>query len=469
MSHVRPILLLEINEVPWRVIDWARQEGAYPNIDRFFCRAQTYTTQSVDRGELSPWITWPSFHRGVNNEEHHIANLGQDVSTFRGTPIWDEYRARGLDVGVFGSMQSWPPKDPGEGGFFVPDTFAHDERCIPARVEPLQRLNLSLVRKNGFAYRDTGLLSGELFSAIPAVLNSHITPRTVARIAQQLISERLDPSRCARRAIFQTVLFWDVFKGLFDPARPPAFTTFFTNHVAGVMHRYWDHVFPEDFGKASHGPHLDTMRFALQVTDELLGEALGFIEQNPRLVVVMATSMGQSAVFREHEGITFSVTDLAALLRTYGLGARDYTPLLAMVPQVSADVHDAATRRSLRERLEAATTLSGARMFLVDEVGKSLTISVCTPRRVDHEKGGFYREGHGTAFVPWGEAGITCHELPPGTAYHIPEGIMAVVGEGIHASAARTPMLATQAKAHLMRLGGLEAPARAQPQVEARA
>src|SRR5690349_12704812 len=114
---VRPVLLLEINEVPWRMIDRAMANARFGTIRRFFNASKTYTTISRDKGELSPWITWPSLHRGMSNTEHGIQNLGQDVATFRGTPIWDEYRARGLDIGVCGSLQSWPPRDPGPGGF----------------------------------------------------------------------------------------------------------------------------------------------------------------------------------------------------------------------------------------------------------------------------------------------------------------------------------------------------------------
>ena len=149
MATAHPLLLLEINEIPWRLLDRYRSTAGYGNIGRFFDRAETFTTLTQDTGTLQPWVTWPSFHRGIPNQEHGIRNLGQDPSTFRGVPIWDEYRRRGFSVGVCGSMQSWPPKDPGPGGFWVPDTFAQDERCIPATVEPLQRYNLNLVRMNG--------------------------------------------------------------------------------------------------------------------------------------------------------------------------------------------------------------------------------------------------------------------------------------------------------------------------------
>src|SRR5688500_16209122 len=126
-----PLLLLEINEIPWRLIDRHLSDPALSHLGRFFSRAAQYTSVAVDTGELSPWVTWPTLHRGMSNQQHGIKNLGQDPSTFRGKPIWEEIREQGGTIGICGSMQSWPPIDPGPGGFYMPDTFAHDSRCIP--------------------------------------------------------------------------------------------------------------------------------------------------------------------------------------------------------------------------------------------------------------------------------------------------------------------------------------------------
>jgi hypothetical protein len=459
-EHVRPLLLLEMNEIPWRLLDRALGDPRWPHLAAFFAAAQTYTTVSRDVGELSPWVTWPSFHRGIPNTEHGIATLGQDVSTFRGVPIWQEYRRRGLSVGVCGSMQSWPPVDPGPGGFYIPDTFAHDERCLPSYLEPLQRYNLSMVRKNGLVVRDAGPSADELWRLVPALARARLRPRTLALAAAQLVSERVDRARTARRPVFQTLLFWDVFRSLYRAEEPPALATFFTNHVAGVMHRYWDHVFPEDFPERSlpSRPHLATMDFALSVCDDLVADALGFARARPDLVIAFATSMGQAAVRRNHEGVAASVTDLGRLLGTFGVEAGAFKPLLAMVPQVAADVPDAGRRAALARALERATTASGQRLFLVQEAGQSVSITIRTPRRPDLDAGGFFTadESGQQAFVRWAEAGVSLNEFAGGTGYHVPEGVLAIVGRGLAPRDDRAPIAATEAKGLLMRLAGLE-------------
>ena len=105
---MNPILLLEINEVPWRLIDRYIDDPRFPNLKIFFARSAQFTSVAVDSGELSPWVTWPSLHRGMSNEQHGVLDLGQDPATFRGTPIWKDMRDAGHSIGICGSMQAGP-------------------------------------------------------------------------------------------------------------------------------------------------------------------------------------------------------------------------------------------------------------------------------------------------------------------------------------------------------------------------
>jgi hypothetical protein len=244
---MRPVLLLEINEVPLRVWKHFAEDHRFPHVARLLRESAMVETKLSDPGELSPWCTWPTFHRGISKDEHGIHNLGQDPATFRGTPIWEEFRKRGMPIGIFGSLQSWPPADPGAGGFYLPDTFATDERCIPAYLEPLQAFNLAQVRANGRMMSKTAVARPPGPALLAAMIKAGVRPSTLVRIGGQLVAERFDKKYRERRVTFQALLFWDVFRNLFDPDRPPAFTTFFTNHIASVMHRYWSHIFPGDF------------------------------------------------------------------------------------------------------------------------------------------------------------------------------------------------------------------------------
>lgn len=456
-ARFRPVLVLEINEVPWRLVDRAVGSGRYGALREFFGRAETRTTVSEDVGELSPWVTWPSFHRGMSNVDHGIRNLGQDVATFRGTPIWSEYRARGYDIGVCGSLQSWPPVDPGPGGFYIPDTFAHDEACVPRFVEPIQRFNLRQVRRNGRVLDRRTPFSLDDLRLGPALFRARPSMRFVAEVAKQLVGERLDATKCARRPVFQALLYWEVFKRLYRPKTPPAFATFFTNHVAGTMHRYWKDYFPEDFGETSgsRGPHHATMEYALQSADRIVADALAFQRKRPDLLVVFASSMGQAAVHRDHHGREVAVKDTLRLLRAFDVAQEGVAVLLAMVPQVAVEIADEGARRRTRAALEGCRATTGEALFRVDETGRTLSITLFTPSRSAVDAGGFFADGELRRFLTWADAGIEVLATEAGTAYHVPEGVLAVVGEGVAANASRAPLPAPAAKRYLMELGGL--------------
>lgn len=106
-----PILLLAINEVHWRLFERYLSRPGFAHLNRFFGQSSHFRALAVERGEPSPWATWPTLYRGMNNERHGVRNLGQDPATFRGKPIWQEVRERGGSIGICGSMQSRPGGD----------------------------------------------------------------------------------------------------------------------------------------------------------------------------------------------------------------------------------------------------------------------------------------------------------------------------------------------------------------------
>jgi len=460
---VQPVLLLEVNEIPWRFADRYMADPRFPHLRAFFQAAQTFTTVTAPGDVLQPWSTWPSFHRGLPQSEHGVCNLGQDPATYRGTPIWEEFRARGLSVGVCGSLQSWPARDPGPGGFWVPDTFAQDARCVPSWVEPLQRFNLGPVQENGRVVNAGVGPRDALLGLALALPRLGIRARTLVAVAGQLLAERRDPKRVSRRTTFQSILFWDVFRKLFDPLRPPAFTTFFTNHVASAMHRFWSSVFPEDFEELGAGgptPHRETVDFAVALVDEILAEAMAWTRRNPALRVAFATSMGQHAVrYPELEGYEAAVRDLGRLLEAAGVRRDQWAPALAMVPQVALRCDDADLRRRITRVLSEARTPS-KKLFSAEEIGQSVSITIHVPKLEDIRAGTLTLGRVDAPDAPgrsvrFEDAGIQMLEIEVGSGHHQPEGILAVVGQGVAPDPARKTMKATDAKAFLMELAHL--------------
>jgi hypothetical protein len=244
----KKLIVYELNEVPRRVLDLHVRAHPAGALSRIQARGVDADTHASDSGILSPWITWPTVHRGVSNERHCISDFGQDLSEVdrEYPPIWRILASHGVRVGVFGSLHSYPlPGDLRGYDFYVPDTFAAGHETMPEELSAFQEFNLAMV--------DTSARNVDSSVAVkPAVRLLRrapwigIKPATLVRLAAQLANERIEPMRRVRRRTTQVQLAFDLFlKQLCD--KKPDYATFFTNHVASSMHRYWPAVFPDDY------------------------------------------------------------------------------------------------------------------------------------------------------------------------------------------------------------------------------
>ena len=91
-------------------------------------------------------------HSGISNVDHTISDLGQDLRHINVElpSIWELIAKEEFNVGVFGSLQSYPILaclDNYE--FYVPDTFANGNECHPSLLSDFQTFNLSMVKANG--------------------------------------------------------------------------------------------------------------------------------------------------------------------------------------------------------------------------------------------------------------------------------------------------------------------------------
>jgi len=327
LAGTRRFILFELNEVPLRVVchfAGRRPDSAFAKVLE---KGRHWTTVTPDQGHLSPWITWPTLHRGVSSADHEIAALGQDVSSTdrKYPPVWSILAEAGRRVGMFGSLHSYPPPpdlDPYD--FYVPDTFAAGPEAKPDELAAFQQFNLHMVDRSG---RN---VSGELpvkqaLSFLLRSLPAGIRPATMAKIARQVASERIWRHRTARRRTIQSLLAFDLFLAQLQAKKPDA-AFFFTNHVASSMHRYWPATFTGDYSATKWSEEW-VKRFAGEVdyvmgeADQMLGELLAFAERNPDTIVLVASSMGQAAVDEPARQIRTEVLlrDMDKFLRAIGV------------------------------------------------------------------------------------------------------------------------------------------------------
>jgi len=58
-----PVILYELNEVPWQVFDWYCALRPRSHIASQFRESACFTTRTPMDEELHPWSTWPTLHR----------------------------------------------------------------------------------------------------------------------------------------------------------------------------------------------------------------------------------------------------------------------------------------------------------------------------------------------------------------------------------------------------------------------
>ena len=84
------ILLYELNEVPKKLIDLYVKIKPKSSFAKILKKGIVLNTKSNDDGELHPWSTWPTVHRGVTNKLHNIRYINQDLSIAnKYKPIWE--------------------------------------------------------------------------------------------------------------------------------------------------------------------------------------------------------------------------------------------------------------------------------------------------------------------------------------------------------------------------------------------
>lgn len=415
------VICYELNEVPWRVVDMYVGSRPHSHLATVLANgAAQITTETTDSGELHPWSTWPTMHRGVNNDVHNIRYINQDLSGARDTPpLWELLARAGCSVGIAGCLQSYPPLRHEAMQFHIPDTFASGSETAPAKYRHFQSLNLKLTGENRAVAGRLGLAD---FTKGLALVKVGLTAPSATKLALHLCKEVVNPLNKTRRATMQAYVAFDVFMDALKRARP-SYGAFFSNHVAGVMHRYWKYSFPDDFGYSvregsSDEFHAQSIVAAMDIFDDQFGRLRRFAAEGDYDLVI-ASSMGQEAVERGEyvaELLLDSVENLASCIGFAGRVKMN----LAMQPDVAlefenqpgvaefvallADLTDSDGKVVLRQRytpqgrtlnLSLARSKAAARSGVLLFRGKEFNLADVGMRLIARDPGTGYHQPHG--------------------------------------------------------------------------
>ncbi len=435
----RRVLLYELNEVPWHVVDFYVSQRPASSLARVLQGGLSITTVCEDPEPLQPWRTWPTFHESLYTAGHGSYDLGQDPETFLGDPIWNVADRAGKVVGIFGPMQSWPARPFRNGGFYIPDTFARSPETYPASLERFQSFNLAMTKENTF--NPEGNISvGKLAQVGVDLLRLGLGARSGATILRHLIAELRDDRHRAGRSIMQVVPSFDLFWQL-QARHEPDLSIFFSNHVAGMMHRYWGDGIPGYTSSKAFKPDPVYARFVLQamdIFDRQLRGMLLWMQHRPDVLIIIASSMGQFAIDKEDIDETFVLDDPARLSAALGIDAEVGS---AMYPRTTLQFRSSDSARDAIARLGSVRTQQGALFNDIRVVGKTISFAI-DQSGWGRPRTKLIRYLPGNSIVLEGtidELGVSIRRRMGGgnTAYHVPEGIFIATGEGVREDARR--------------------------------
>jgi len=423
----KKIILYELNEVPFSVIDAYCEKFPESSFAKILEKSHQFTTVTPDQ-KLSPWTTWPTLHRGVSDKAHMMHEIGQQRDKIDAIypSVWQILASHGVRVGIGGSLQSWPvPEDLTHFDFYIPDTFAADDTCFPRTLESFQRFNLAMVQESGRNV-SSAIRVAEALKFIKDFRKLGITVATIIKIIQQISTEVLSDWKKIRRRSLQAVIFFDIFFKQLKENRPE-FSTFFTNHVASSMHRYWAAAFPGDYD--SYGFSADwTERYngeifySMKIADDFLAQLIAFVEREADYCLMIASSMGQVATEADELETELILTDLAQFLAKLGLGVADWERRPAMVPQSNFVVAESKTT-FLKDQL-ARLTIKG-KPLRIEKEGNFFSLSL-GHLNVHSDAEVLCFDGAAQSLAEWGLEITKIEDKCGATAYHIPEGSLII-------------------------------------------
>ena len=422
--QMNKLILFELNEVPVRIFDYFREFKPNSWIARNYSKLKKFNTISENAGHLSPWNTWPTIHRGVANNQHYISDFNQDLSEVdkEFPPVWKLLSQSGINVGVFGSLHSYPlPTDLTGYDFYVPDVFAAGSECFPKNVELYQEVNLKLSRESARNV-DGSIPYGHILKLLRNFNDLGFNLGTMAEVGGHLAQERLKPWKVVRRRTYQTVIAFDVFYKLLV-AKKPDFVTFFTNHVASSMHRYWAAAFPEEYENLKYdGEWIKTydneILFAMSKADKMLERLARFVDRNPAYKLLITSSMGQNAIECEPVETQLYVVDHGKFMSMLGITkADDFAFLPSMLPQFNYSIKK--DKVSQFESTLKNLKINGEQVVYRKHVGGSFSIDLGQANLKQTEIG---INGQSLSLAISGMENVVIQDKSSSTAYHIPEG-----------------------------------------------
>ena len=289
-TRYKRVVQLELNEISSEVIDALIEKGKLPTFARLK-RDYTFlkTTSENEYKLLEPWIQWVTAHTGRTFDEHRIFHLS-DVHTLEHPQIWEALSRANVESAVIGSMNV--VRRDTEGGIFFPDPWAITNETYPEALRPLWELISSRVKTHATAQ----ITLADVVKGLKACFQFHLPIRLYAKIARQVVGQKLNPKTKWRLAGVFDLLLAEIFQSVLKTTNY-GFYTLFLNSVAHYQHHYWRAFDGKNFDPSIKYPDIqdsdDPMSFGYELYDQILGNVLRGVESDPETLVVILSGLSQ--------------------------------------------------------------------------------------------------------------------------------------------------------------------------------
>ena len=304
---IKRVVNLEINEVSPSLLKDYINKNKNSNLAKLQnCKKlNIYTTKALDikKDKLYPSQTWASFNTGKPYSEHKCYWYSDNINIEN--LLWNKLASKNVSVGIIGSIHSskCSPNLYSDNNFkfYLPDCFSNEDFAKPKSFTLFQSLNNKLVRDSA---RVTGLFS-LLKTFIKYSFQIIFFPRKfgISLLSLKMIisiiffSVFYKNKELLRMAQFPLIA--SIFCDLFRIYRPE-YSTVFTNHVAGNMHRYWyaydqkSFKYQDKYSKDWINKNKRSIFLGIDYVDQFLGFILNKKEFKDT-IILLTSSMGQEA------------------------------------------------------------------------------------------------------------------------------------------------------------------------------
>ncbi len=359
-NRMERTIVLEVNEVPKRLIDWW-VEREPSSATAALLQSGTFTETVLDEElprDLYPSQSWASLGMGVPYDKHGVFWYG-DPKPSQFPFYWQAAAAAGRTVGLVGVLHSSPRNAQAAGPnyrFVVPDLFGDDATTEPAELQPIQQLNLKLSRQSARVARVR--LGASDASGVLSMARHGVRPSTWRELTMMAAQVGRGAWNKERLRVGQSLLMADVFARHVE-RHDPDLAIVFSNHVAAFMHRYWAATFPEDWPDGSGysdewlEAHAGELPFAMHALDRIVAQLTALATRTKRTLLIVS-SMGQEADTAVDSGSGFQavIRRPDQFLTAAGL-ASGHEVRSAMVPQLTVVAENSDDASHVESRLDA--------------------------------------------------------------------------------------------------------------------